>query len=206
MKELTGSKHSNFERVRKMKKVQLSQGEIIEKVRSLINSKKFMKAWDLAQTDDLARLYFLDHRPIPKSRKSREDARKISGEIQCAYFQDLPNGHFGKNSRVSHWEVKLKYKKRKMNTRFFTGSGISYPTISMVVESLFSDYVDEQESFEFWCYNSGFDPDSRSHLRIFQECQKQSRKLEKFLSSDFQKFQDAYFENEDWENFCLEEE
>lgn len=189
-----------------MRKTQLSQDEIIEKVRSLINSKKFMKAWEVAQNDEFTKLYFLEHRPIPKPRRSREDASKISGEFQCAHFQDLPNGHFGEKPGVSHWEVNLKYKKRKMTIRFFTGSGISYPTIAMVVESLFSDYVNEQESFEFWCYNLGFDPDSRSHLRIFQECQKQSRKLEKFLASDFQKFQDVYLENQDWENFCLEEE
>lgn len=46
-------------------------------------------------------------------------------------------------------------------------------------DCLLSDSVSGSDSFENFCSEMGYDPDSISHLRIYKECKKQFVKLEK---------------------------
>jgi hypothetical protein len=83
---------------------------------------------------------------------------------------------------------------------FYTGVGHrkddkpKKPEIIDLFYSLTMDASAENEGFENWCDNFGYDADSRKALSIYEECQKGAKKLRKlgFKIAELQKFYEDY--------------
>jgi len=92
-----------------------------------------------------------------------------------------------------HYRVTLRYQGRRMTIPFHTGSGWTRePNARDVLEALLSDAgtVDNAESFEDWCGELGFDPDSRKAERIYNASVRQTDALKRLLGDDYE---DAVF-------------
>ena len=88
-----------------------------------------------------------------------------------------------------HWSVLLSRADtdKKMIVKFSQGPAHTEPPTAMnVLNCLASDAAgwDNAPNFEDWCGEYGFDTDSRKAERAFNAVEKQSRKLEAFLSPD----------------------
>jgi hypothetical protein len=67
------------------------------------------------------------------------------------------------------------------------------PCIDDVFYSLVMDSMAMEESFKDWCYNFGYDTDSRKALNIYLKCQDNANKLKKLgvnISETLEKFED----------------
>lgn len=53
------------------------------------------------------------------------------------------------------------------------------PTLDDVLHSLVMDASAEEQGFEYWCHDLGFDPDSRKALDTYLTCQNNVRRLRK---------------------------
>jgi hypothetical protein len=87
------------------------------------------------------------------------------------------------------WMVKLTYQNRQMTIPFYMGSGHNgkEPELNSVLESLFLDASAENEgSFENWASSLGYDTDSRSAEKIYNQCLKISKKLNQLLGEDYE--------------------
>ena len=62
------------------------------------------------------------------------------------------------------------------------------PEIADVLYCLLSDALYGQDTFEDFCYNYGYDTDSRKALEIYLVCQKTEKDLRKLLGNDFNYF------------------
>jgi len=61
---------------------------------------------------------------------------------------------------------------------YFTGSAIkSTPTVDEVLGCLISDSMANDMFFEDWCYELGYDTDSRKALQTYLDCQEICKKL-----------------------------
>ena len=68
-----------------------------------------------------------------------------------------------------HYVVTLKRQRRQMAVPFSCGLGIeSEPTAADVLDCLLSDYYTADNTFDDWCAELGFDPDSRKAERTFK--------------------------------------
>lgn len=73
---------------------------------------------------------------------------------------------------------------KQLTTPFSQGYGISgKPEAADVLDSLASDAasIEQDESFEDWASNLGYDTDSRKALRIYRACEREAKKLRQFL-------------------------
>jgi hypothetical protein len=95
---------------------------------------------------------------------------------------------------ASHYRVTLTRKGGKqLSTVFSMGSAICRePEAVEVLDALISDAssVDGQ-SFESWCGEMGYDPDSRSAERTFIACVRTKDNLQRFLGDDYETAQAA---------------
>ena len=91
------------------------------------------------------------------------------------------------------YTVTLKYDKRQMTIPFFMGSALTHePTDTDVIPCLLADYSVVNESFEDFCMNFGYDEDSRKAEKIYNQCQKNGKKLEKLFGSDLETIASQY--------------
>lgn len=74
---------------------------------------------------------------------------------------------------------------RSMTILFHTGKGIKRdPTVADVLSCLISDASGSDQSFADWCGDLGYDTDSRSAERVYKDCQREARRLRRFLGDD----------------------
>lgn len=93
----------------------------------------------------------------------------------------------GSSDRMDHWRCVLRtaqYPRRRMTVVFSMGSGHNgqEPELAAVLDCLASDASTLESSFEDWCADFGYDPDSRKHERTYRTIEKQAAKLRRFLN------------------------
>ena len=84
---------------------------------------------------------------------------------------------------ADHWKCRLRMGGRSLTTYFSMGFALARePRPEDVLDCLASDATGpDQQSFEEWCSEYGYDTDSRKAERTYQTIQKQSDKLKRFL-------------------------
>ncbi len=86
----------------------------------------------------------------------------------------------------SAWHVVLRYRGRSYTVPMFsTGPGWDRePTTADVVESVLSSQGADEQSFEEWCGDFGYDTDSRKALATFKACRVEARAVRRLLGDD----------------------
>lgn len=106
--------------------------------------------------------------------------------MTCEWNDSNPNMDLDDWSRTAtHWKCTLRRGKRQLTTYFSQGTAhTEEPTAADVLDCLASDSAGNFTSFEEWCGNYGYDPDSRKAERTFLTIKKQSGELLRFLGPD----------------------
>lgn len=119
----------------------------------------------------------------------KDFVRKNKITIDSVIVGENPNFDADPKWQEYHYKSTLKYKKKQMTIYFSMGIGLGYePKVEEVLNCLASDSSSvENEDFENWCRNLGYDTDSRKAEKIYKICQKQAEKLEKFLGEELYK-------------------
>jgi hypothetical protein len=81
------------------------------------------------------------------------------------------------------WTVTLKNGRKRMTVPFFTGQALGEPTTSDVLWCLISDASGVCDGFDWFCDCYGYDKDSRTAERIFNQCKQIKSKLERFFGN-----------------------
>lgn len=91
------------------------------------------------------------------------------------------------------WAVTLHHGKKSLTTKYHAGTGhaMARPAVAAVLASLVSDADAGSESFEDFCSNLGYDPDSRKAEKIWKACKQIAPKIKKFLGSDYRAVAEA---------------
>lgn len=86
------------------------------------------------------------------------------------------------------WTVVLRYGKRRMSFPFWTGQACNEPGCFDAAYCVVSDSqgVENSGSFEAWCLEYGYDTDSRTAERIYKQCLRQARNLQRLLGVDYE--------------------
>lgn len=91
------------------------------------------------------------------------------------------------------YRVTLHYGRRQMSLDFFTGKGwTKEPALDDVLSCLFSDAVHDDTSFEEFCWDLGYDTESRKAFATWKATTKQARQFKKLLGEDFEDLRDAW--------------
>ena len=88
---------------------------------------------------------------------------------------------------MDHWLCLLKGPHGRMQLHFSMGSahGGLPPDAPMVLDCLASDSSSvEEQDFDEWCGDFGYDTDSRRAKRIYDRCRKQAAVLERILGGE----------------------
>lgn len=105
----------------------------------------------------------------------------------------------GLNTSQDNWQrysftVTLKRDGQKITMPYHMGIGHAKdgqtpaPKLIEVLDSLRLDASSADESFEDFCANFGYDPDSRKALATYKACQKARVKVQALLGDDFDAF------------------
>jgi hypothetical protein len=115
--------------------------------------------------------------------------RKNKITIDSVMVGENPNFDADPKWQGYHYKVTLKYKKKQMTIYFSMGIGLDHePKAEEVLDCLSSDSSSvENNNFEDWCRDLGYDTNSRKAEKIYKICQKQAEKLEKFLGKELYK-------------------
>jgi len=102
---------------------------------------------------------------------------------------DVEEGEWEANAHHYSYVIYVKFGDRfpaKIRGNYSQGSGIkSKPTIEDILNSLSLDTMNiEEESFELWCGDFGYDSDSRKAYKIYQACLNESKQLKELLGSE----------------------
>lgn len=86
----------------------------------------------------------------------------------------------------TNWNVTLTYKGRTLTTPFGMGSAhTAPPAANDVVDALFHDAQAGQMTFEEFCGDFGYDPDSRSAETMWRTCRDTFVKLHTLFGADY---------------------
>lgn len=100
---------------------------------------------------------------------------------------------------ATHWDVELRFQRRKLKTRYHMGSAhCREPEGHEVLHCLIDDArsVQYARGFEDWARGLGYEPDSRKAERIYRACEKTARDLRKFLGTELHAFYNAAGQND----------
>jgi hypothetical protein len=86
------------------------------------------------------------------------------------------------------WKVTLTYQGRRLTTTYNTGMAHKEPEVAGVVSSLILD-AKVEGTFEEFCRELGYDPDSRKAEKIYRACARIAPKVRKLFGADFEVFQ-----------------
>lgn len=104
---------------------------------------------------------------------------------EVKYDNDVPYSKRDEWQRQAHpWTVTLirNDTDAKLTVPYWTGPGITRePTAEMVLESLRSDAWSGGGSFEEFCQESGYNPDSRRAYKTWTSCRETGERLAEFL-------------------------
>lgn len=89
---------------------------------------------------------------------------------------------------MDHWKVKITSGRKQYTVTFSKGFGHNGrpPELSEVLDCLASDAatIENARTFEEWAGELGYDADSRSAEKTYNEVQKQAARLKAFLGAD----------------------
>ena len=88
------------------------------------------------------------------------------------------------------WTVTLRRKGKRLTVPFYMGYGHkgAPPDAQGVIDCLLSDASGAEDSFESWCSDLGYDPDSRKAEATYKACQRIRTRLESFLGDSFEEY------------------
>jgi len=86
----------------------------------------------------------------------------------------------------------LTFNGRTLTTPFKQGMAhVKNPTAADVLESLLMNACYSGQSFEDWCGELDYNPDSRKALATYEQCVATDKRLRAFLAKDYSAFVDA---------------
>jgi hypothetical protein len=134
------------------------------------------------------------HEEKPRSDAVMSELTKLCEErgvkITCQYGGvEIPEGW----TRDTHpYKVKLTYQGRSFTTPFFQGSAhTKEPTAADVLSCVCMDASFGEQSFEDFCSDLGYDPDSRKAEQTWKTCVRMAPKVRRLLGKDFEMFANA---------------
>ena len=87
------------------------------------------------------------------------------------------------------YRVTLLFQGRRYSFDFWQGVGISDdPTVEGCLDCLLSDATAGEMSFDEFCAEFGYSTDSRRAERIWKQCVKARKRLQRLLGCDFESF------------------
>jgi len=90
------------------------------------------------------------------------------------------------------YKVTLRFQRRQLTVPFFMGSAHECePTAGDVLSCLISDARIGEESFEDFCSELGYDPDSRRAERTWRTCRDLTPRVSRFLGDRLEAFSEA---------------
>jgi hypothetical protein len=90
---------------------------------------------------------------------------------------------------ANSYRCTLHYKGRRYSFDYWQGIGISHdPRVDDVLDSLLSDAQGGGQTFEDFCMEFGYDPDSRKAERIWRACQLVAKNMKRLLGKDYESF------------------
>jgi hypothetical protein len=123
--------------------------------------------------------------------------KKVSMKLEYGVNKDYDKlDKWQQNS--NQYTATVKYNGKQLTTPFFTGYGwTKEPTWKDVLGSLVMDTYsyENSQSFEDFCSEFGYDSDSRSAKKIYDQLGKTSKKVKRLLGNDFEEV--AEFLNEE---------
>lgn len=115
------------------------------------------------------------------------ESRGVKASAQYGAVE-LPEG-WNDNPGAHPYKVTLRYKRRTLTTPFFMGAAHTRePGAADVLYCLCADARSGEMSFEEFCSEFGYDPDSRKHHATWKACAKMAPRLRRFLGDDFETF------------------
>lgn len=110
--------------------------------------------------------------------------------IQCRFGAKLPRDKQDDWQRkATGWDCTLCYREREFTFDFWQGSAIKgEPTVIGTLECLLSDSQADDQSFEEFCSEFGYDTDSRKAEQTWQACKKSAVGLKRLLGDDYEAF------------------
>jgi hypothetical protein len=94
---------------------------------------------------------------------------------------------------MTEWKIELEYQGRQFQHYFYTGIAITAePTATAALEALFADAatLEYVETFEEWCAELGYNPDSITDNNTYQDCIKNAEGLRHLLGKDYKAISD----------------
>ena len=105
------------------------------------------------------------------------------------------SSEFGRNKgnaigeNMNGYRCTLQYKGRQYSFDFFQGYGIEHdPDVDGVLDCLLSDSQAGGQTFEEFCGDFGYDPDSRKAEATHKACVKVLENMQRLLGDDFETF------------------
>ena len=80
---------------------------------------------------------------------------------------------------------------RRLTVDFYCGPACNEPTAADVLACLVSDVTFGEESFEDFCSELGYDPDSRKAEKTWKACKRMAPKVRRFCGGDLTVIQNA---------------
>jgi hypothetical protein len=116
--------------------------------------------------------------------------RKLNIRTTCEYGAvEVPEGW---GAGTHPWKVRLRFGRRSLTVPFFQGCAhTSEPTAADVLSSLALDARAGDQSFEEFCGDYGYDPDSRTAERTWKACARTAPRLRRFLGDHFDEIANA---------------
>lgn len=115
--------------------------------------------------------------------------------LSCEWADRNPN--MDDSDRMNNYKCRLTHKGRSMTLYFSMGLALTRePSVEDVLDCLASDSAgfENNDSFEDWCGEYGYDTDSRRAERTYKAIERQSEKLRKLLGEDL--YQELLWETE----------
>ena len=114
--------------------------------------------------------------------------RKLLPHVERQVRNNLTKNVLNRNPKKSVGNYRLYIEELKKDTVID-----KKPCIDDIFYSLVMDSMAIEESFEDWCFNFGYDSDSRKALNIYLKCQENANKLQKLginINDALEKFED----------------
>jgi len=90
---------------------------------------------------------------------------------------------------ANSYRCTLHFKGRQFSFDYWQGVGISHdPRVDDVLDSLLNDAQGGEQTFEDFCAEFGYDPDSRKAERIWRACQLVAKNMKRLLGKDYETF------------------
>lgn len=96
------------------------------------------------------------------------------------------------------WTARIRFEGRTFQTVYRTGMGIEgTPSIADVLDAVFTDarcYLDAEDAEEF-ALNFGYEPDSHTARKLYNECERVSARLMRLFGRDYDAAEKVFYDN-----------